>query len=95
MHDRVEPVVAVVDTRERASGLAEVGEVDAGEGRARVRRGHTIQVRDQVVVCEQLVDYRAAELAAPTCHRDTHRAKRNARRTSHVVGQDAGWSLAG
>jgi hypothetical protein len=74
VHDGVEPVIAVVDPRQCPRSLAEVGEVDARERRPRVRRWDAIKVRDLVVVGQQLVDHRPAELAAPTSHRDTHPA---------------------
>ena len=72
MHDRVEAVMAIVDRRQGAGVCPKsVKSTRVNAARSSVD-GDAIQVDDLVVVRQQLIDHRSAELAAAAGHCDPH-----------------------
>jgi len=69
VHQRVDPVVPVVDSAQRLDRLTEVGQIDHGGDHVRAWCGDPVEADHLPVLVEQVIDHRPSQLAAAAGHR--------------------------
>jgi hypothetical protein len=69
MHERVDPVVPIVNPGQRLVRLAEIGQVDPRRDDSGPGRGGLIESHDLPALVVQVVDDRPAELPTAACYR--------------------------